>query len=107
MGAYGYHAVNVDRQSVTNGLALTLILIFGLLLAPLCIGLIILCFLPTAFSTKYVVSYIGQQYMGGYAQSMQPYAGGYPHQPYAGGYPQQPYPGGSPHPHPMPGPNSN
>src|SRR5260221_10216652 len=69
-------------------------------------GLIILCFLPTAFSTKYVVSYIGQQYMGGYAQSMQPYAGGYPQQPYAGGYPQQPYAGGYQQPQPYPGPYS-
>src|SRR5260221_10105027 len=69
-------------------------------------GLIILCFLPTAFWTKYVVSYIGQQYMGGYAQSMQPYAGGYPQQPYAGGYPQQPYAGGYQQPQPYPGPYS-
>ncbi len=44
--------------------------------------------------------------MGGYAQSMQPYAGGYPQQPYAGGYPQQPYAGGYQQPQPYPGPYS-
>jgi hypothetical protein len=58
---YGYQAVSSASERTTDGLILTLILIFGLLLLPFCIGLLVLCFLPAAFSTRYVVQYA---YMG-------------------------------------------
>lgn len=60
MASYGYQAINIEQLSMTNGLALTLILIFGLLLTPFCIGVVILCFLPLAFSRRWNVSYIPQ-----------------------------------------------
>jgi|GEM_PF-2366610 hypothetical protein len=60
MAYYGYMPVNVEQLNTTNGLALTLILLFGLVLTPVCIGLIILCFLPFAFSKRWNVSYIQQ-----------------------------------------------
>lgn len=61
LSQYGYQAVSSASERTTDGLILTLILIFGLLLLPFCIGLIVLCFLPVAFSTRYVVQYA---YMG-------------------------------------------
>jgi|SRR5690242_8165915 len=61
LSQYGYQAVSSASERTTDGLILTLILIFGLLLLPFCIGLIVLCFLPVAFSTRYIVQYA---YMG-------------------------------------------
>lgn len=60
MASYGYRAVNVEQYNETRGLLLTLLLIFGLLLTPLCIGVVILCFLPFAFTKRYNVSYVFQ-----------------------------------------------
>lgn len=60
MATYGYRVVNLEEVSQTDGLALTLLLIFGLLLTPFCIGVVILCFLPLAFGKRYNVSYIFQ-----------------------------------------------
>lgn len=60
MASYGYQAVNIEQLNMTNGLALTLILIFGLLLTPICVGVVVLCFLPLAFSKRWNVSYIQQ-----------------------------------------------
>lgn len=75
MARYGYQVMNVQSDKVTNGCWLTTILIFGLLLTPVCIGLLILLLLPTAFSTRLTVYYISaavppayqQQQVGGYA----------------------------------------
>ena len=58
MAAYGYQAINIEQLNMTNGLAFTLILMFGLLLTPICIGVVILCFLPLAFSKRWNVTYI-------------------------------------------------
>ena len=58
MARYGYQVMNVQSDKVTNGCWLTTILIFGLLLTPVCIGLLILLLLPTAFSTRLTVYYI-------------------------------------------------
>lgn len=60
MAAYGYRAVNLEEIGQTSGLGLTLILIFGLLLTPVCVGVVILCFLPLAFSKRYNVTYVFQ-----------------------------------------------
>jgi hypothetical protein len=60
MAAHGYRVVNLEEVSQTNGLALTLLLIFGLLLTPFCVGVVILCFLPLAFGKRYNVSYVFQ-----------------------------------------------
>lgn len=60
MASYGYRVVNIETYNETHGLALTLLLIFGLLLTPFCIGVVILCFLPFAFSKRFNVSYLYQ-----------------------------------------------
>lgn len=76
MAAYGYQAINIEQLNMTNGLALTLILMFGLLLTPICIGVVILCFLPLAFSKRWNVTYIqhGQRRAFPYAQPQQLYS---------------------------------
>lgn len=80
MARFGYQVMNVQRDKVTDGCGLTAILIFGLLLAPVCIGLLILLLLPTAFTTRITVHY----YYTGIAAPI-------PHQtiPPGGYYPQQ------------------
>jgi hypothetical protein len=60
MQSQGYQAINVEQTNMTYGGRLTLILLFGLLLTPICIGVVILCFLPTAFAKKYNVTYLFQ-----------------------------------------------
>lgn len=67
MTSYGYMSVNIEQFNMTDGLALTLILIFGLLLTPMCIGVVILCFLPMAFSKRWNVTYIPHSQIPGRA----------------------------------------
>lgn len=72
MAAYGYHVMNIEQRRDVDGLALTLLLIFGLLLTPVCVGIVILCFLPFAFSTYYNVSYVFQPLAAPYGQLLMP-----------------------------------
>jgi hypothetical protein len=57
MARFGYQVMNVQEDKVTNGCALAAILIIGLLLTPVCIGIIVLLFLPTAFGSRITAHY--------------------------------------------------
>lgn len=57
MAQFGIYATSVQKDRVTDGCVLTAILIIGLLLTPVCIGLLILLFIPKAFSTRVTVYY--------------------------------------------------
>jgi hypothetical protein len=57
MARFGYQVMNVQQDKITNGCTLTAILIIGLLLTPVCIGIVVLLFLPTAFSSRITAHY--------------------------------------------------
>ena len=58
MARYGFQVMNVQSDNVTDGCLLTALLIIGLLLTPICIGLLVLLLIPTAFSTRLTAYYV-------------------------------------------------
>lgn len=80
MAQFGFYPTSVQKDRVTDGCLLTVLLIIGLLLTPVCIGLVILLFIPTAFSTRVTAYYSQPIRPPAYPsyQGLPPHSPGYP-----------------------------